>query len=119
MSLHCVLLWTVNVAARAEQTAMPQTIQISSATVGLLPQDVGLELTPTGGVAMKVGPVVQKLHNAQTYMNMCVEYVCVFEIEPARLWAWSCNQQGGCPKTWGRLDKLCMTLITGTLLCVD
>uniref|UniRef100_A0A7S3VK08 Guanylate cyclase domain-containing protein n=2 Tax=Dunaliella tertiolecta TaxID=3047 RepID=A0A7S3VK08_DUNTE len=44
---------SVNVAARAEQTAMPQTIQISSATVGLLPQDVGLELTPTGGVAMK------------------------------------------------------------------
>jgi hypothetical protein len=37
-----------------EQTTLPRTIQVSSATFSLLPEDVGLVLEPSGGVAMKV-----------------------------------------------------------------
>lgn len=46
-------LHAVNTAARMEQTTAPRTIQISSTTRSLLPAEIPMGLTATGGVAMK------------------------------------------------------------------
>ncbi|KAF5834144.1 hypothetical protein DUNSADRAFT_9305 [Dunaliella salina] len=44
---------TVNTASRMESHGYPMCIQISRATYDLLPKHVGVELQPSGGVAMK------------------------------------------------------------------
>eukprot|EP00967_Tisochrysis_lutea_P109723 scaffold170957_cov14-Tisochrysis_lutea.AAC.1 len=54
-SMHFCFFNAVNTAARMEQTAGETCIQISSTTYDLLPKHTGIELQPSGGVAMKVG----------------------------------------------------------------
>eukprot|EP00983_Pelagomonas_calceolata_P113240 1159964-Pelagomonas_calceolata.AAC.9 len=52
-SMHFCFFNAVNTAARMEQTAGETCIQISSTTYDLLPKHTGIELQPSGGVAMK------------------------------------------------------------------